>query len=55
MKQIKEKIEEQLKLEKEILKLLTEEKLIAFVKGSIVSLESVLREIENGNKKTRVK
>lgn len=49
MEKLKEKIKKQLELEKEILELVTEEKLKAFLKGELVGLESALREWEEEN------
>ena len=46
MEQIKKQIEKKLELEKEILELLTEEKLIALIKGYILGLEFAIKEIE---------
>lgn len=49
MKQI---IEKKIETIKQAIAIVSEEKLKAFLQGELVACESVLREIENGNKKT---
>lgn len=48
--EVKEQIKAKIETHKEALEILTEEKLVAFMKGAILGLEYALRTIEKGEK-----
>lgn len=47
-------IEKKIEIIKQAIEIVSSEKLKAFLQGELVACESLLREIKNGNKKTRV-
>ena len=53
--ELKQIIEKKIEIIKKAIEIVSSEKLKAFLQGELVACESLLREMENGNKETRVK